>query len=73
MKRQSQFHAREQQQEGERERQEAQPIEFATPEQLLRHDALHTPVPPAVGHRLQESVARLPMRARSWWRRLLGL
>ena len=47
--------------------------EFATVEDLLRHDALQTPVPPAIAQRLAESVSQLPPRpARAWWRRLLG-
>jgi hypothetical protein len=47
--------------------------EFATVEDLLRHDAAQTPVPAAVGQRLAESVSQLPVRpARAWWRRLLG-
>lgn len=73
MNRQSQFHSREQQREGESLREQTQPIEFATAEQMLRHDALHTPVPPSIADRLQESAARLPAPARPWWRRLLGL
>jgi len=46
--------------------------EFGSVEELLRHDALHTPVPPAIGHRLHESLARLPPPPKSWWRRLFG-
>ncbi len=47
--------------------------EFATVEEMLRHDALHTPVPPAVAHRLQESVNQLPTPSRrAWWRRIFG-
>jgi hypothetical protein len=46
--------------------------EFATPEEMLRHDALHTPVPPAIAHRLQESIDKVPPPRQSWWRRLLG-
>lgn len=47
--------------------------EFATVEELLRHDAAQTPVPPAVAQRLAQSVSQLPPRpARAWWRRLLG-
>jgi hypothetical protein len=45
--------------------------EFASVEEMLRHDALHTPVPPAIAHRLQESVSQLPAPSRrSWWRRI---
>ena len=46
--------------------------EFAGVEELLRYDANHTPVPPGIGRRLEESAAQVPPPARSWWRRLLG-
>jgi len=47
--------------------------EFTNVEEMLRHDALHTPVPPTIAHRLEESVKDLPpAAARAWWRRLLG-
>ena len=48
--------------------------EFRSVEEMLRHDALHTPVPPSVARRLQESIAQLPSPPppRSWWRRFLG-
>jgi hypothetical protein len=46
--------------------------EFATPEEMIRHDALHTPLPPAIAQRLQASIGQLPPARRSWWRRLLG-
>ena len=72
MNRSSQFRSREQQQEVQRQHEQAKPLEFATPEQMLRHDALHTPVPPSIAHRLHASVSHLP-GARPWWRRLLGL
>jgi hypothetical protein len=51
-------------QEGERE--------FATVDEMLRHDALHTPVPPAIGHRLQKALGAAPPGARPWWKRFLG-
>ena len=47
--------------------------EFATPEDMLRHDATHTPVPPAIAHRLQASLAELPAPGQSWWRRLFKI
>ena len=47
--------------------------QFATVEEMLRHDAVHTPVPPRIAVRLQESINQLPAPpARPWWRRLLG-
>lgn len=57
-------------------RQQAQqntPLEFPSPEAMLRHDALHTVVPPRIARRLKDSThqpAAPPRRA--WWRRLLG-
>ncbi len=46
--------------------------EFGSVEELLRHDALHTPVPPTVASRLQESINQEPTATKSWWRRWLG-
>jgi len=46
--------------------------EFTTAEEMLRHDALHTPVPPSVESRLQESVEREGLQPARWWRRLFG-
>ncbi len=47
--------------------------EFASVEDMLRHDALHTPVPPAIAARLEESVKQLPpSSSRGWWRRFFG-
>jgi hypothetical protein len=61
-----------QQQSASQETQEETALEFATPEELLRHDALHTPVPTAIAHRLQESIGETLPPPQSWWRRLLG-
>ena len=47
--------------------------EFGSVDEMLRHDALHTPVPPTIAYRLEESIKELPpSSARAWWRRLLG-
>jgi hypothetical protein len=65
----------EEQQQAESQQQIQQPAvcEFDSVEELLRHDALHTPVPPGIARRLEDSVGELPApRPRSWWRRLLG-
>ena len=48
------------------------PLEFENVEKLLRHDALHTPVPPAIALRLQKSVEENSLSGRPWWRRWLG-
>jgi hypothetical protein len=72
MKRQIQFNSQEQHQDAQQQQQQSAPLEFGSAEEMLRHDALHTPVPPSIGRRLQESLARLPAARSSWWRRLLG-
>jgi len=41
-------------------------------EEMLRHDALHTPVPPTIAHRLKQSIGPVAPPQRSWWRRLFG-
>jgi len=46
--------------------------EFATVEEMLRHDALHTPVPPAIADRLEQSLGPIPPPSKSWWRRIFG-
>lgn len=46
--------------------------EFASAEEMLRHDAAQTTVPAAVAERLQESIDREPKPAPSFWRRLFG-
>jgi hypothetical protein len=47
--------------------------EFATVEEMLRQDALETPVPEEIAKRLQQSVRELPPPTpRAWWRKLFG-
>ncbi|MBC8001398.1 MAG: hypothetical protein H7X97_02310 [Opitutaceae bacterium] len=47
--------------------------EFASVEELIRHDAGRTPVPEAVADRLKQSMVREPSsKPTRWWRRLLG-
>ena len=47
-------------------------LEFATPEDMLRHDTLQTAVPPNVAFRLRDSIGGTPSTRTSWWKRLLG-
>ncbi len=47
-------------------------MEFASADEMLRHDAGQTPVPPAVAERLQRSIEREPKPPRSLWQRLFG-
>jgi len=53
------------------EQQQQQTLEFATAEEMIRHDATQVPVPPSVTERLQQSIRAEPA-PRSWWRRWLG-
>jgi hypothetical protein len=46
--------------------------EFASVEEMLRHDALRTPVPPSVAERLGESIGSTAPQGRAWWRRFFG-
>jgi hypothetical protein len=63
-----------QQQENASELQAAQNTarEFSTAEELLRHDASRTAVPPGIAQRLQKSSADIPKPGRSFWQRLFG-
>ena len=75
MKRQSKLTQQEQEQLAARQQQtqSTSAQEFASVEEMLRHDALHTPVPPTIDHRLAESVRQLPPPpSRAWWRRFFG-
>jgi hypothetical protein len=47
-------------------------LEFQTVEELLRHDAAQTAVPPEIARRLSQSIAQPATPRRSWWRRLMG-
>ena len=75
MKRQTKLNSEEQQQQLQaaefQQSEQSSVLEFATAEEMLRHDALHTPVPPGIESRLQESIDRTP-RNKSWWRRWFG-
>jgi hypothetical protein len=64
--------AQQQQHAVESQTQSASAREFATAEELLRHDAARTPVPPGIAQRLQKSAGDLPRPKRSWWRRWFG-
>jgi hypothetical protein len=48
----------------------SQPLEFAQADQLLRHDSMHTPVPPSLAVRLTRSIGPAQQKPRSWWQRL---
>jgi hypothetical protein len=46
--------------------------EFQSVEDLLRHDAAQTAVPPEIARRLSQSIAQAPPARRPWWRKLIG-
>jgi hypothetical protein len=69
MKRQTKLTNEEQFQHQTSERQQEIMRELASAEEMLRHDAMHTPVPPTIAQRLQASIAQLPAPSRSWWQR----
>lgn len=45
-------------------------IEFATPEDAIRHDVTQNPPPPEIAERLNESIAAEPKRGTSFWTKL---
>ena len=75
MKRQTRLTPQEQEQlvAAQQQAQSLSAQEFASVEAMLRHDALHTPVPPSIAYRLEQSVRELPPPPnRAWWRRFFG-
>jgi hypothetical protein len=46
--------------------------EFATVEEMIRHDALQTEPPAVIAERLADSISKEPKPARPWWRRLFS-
>lgn len=72
MKRQSKLTSQEQEQLAETQSQQTSAREFASAEEVLRHDASQTNVPPAIAERLSQSIKNEPRPERSWWKRLLG-
>ncbi len=73
MKRQSKLTEKEQQQERTvAQARQSGAVEFAGVEEMLRHDALHTPVPPRIAERLADSIRQEPSRPQPWWRRWFG-
>ena len=71
MKHESKHRSREQEQLANNTSQQSTAREFATVEELLRHDAAKTEVPPVIAERLTKSIQNLPRPSRTWWERLL--
>jgi hypothetical protein len=72
MKQQTKLSGEQQQHAAEQQTQQPAAREFASAEELLRYDAAHTPVPPAIAQRLQKSAGGLPRPKPAWWKRWLG-
>jgi peptidyl-tRNA hydrolase len=72
MKQKHKLTSQEQEQVSETHTQKTEAREFATAEELIRHDAGQTEVPPAVAQRLGESIQKEPRPRRSLWQRLTG-
>jgi hypothetical protein len=62
---------RPQEQLAETESQQTSAREFTSVEEVLRHDAGQTAVPPGIAERLARSVQNVPSPERSWWQRWL--
>jgi hypothetical protein len=71
MKHESKHRSQEQEQLAQNAAAQTAAREFATTEELLRHDAAQTEVPPAIAERLTQSIAKLPSQPKSWWQRWL--
>jgi hypothetical protein len=74
MKQQTKLSEEQQQKQhaAEQQTQQQSPREFANAEEMLRYDAAHTAVPPAIAQRLQKSTGDLPGPKKPWWKRLFG-
>ena len=74
MKHRAKLNSEQQQEQKAAQQQTAAPgaREFKSAEELLRYDAAHTLVPPAVAKRLQQSIGPLPPPNRPWWKRIFG-
>ena len=70
MKRQTKLNSQEQEQLTEVKAQQTTAREFASVEEVLRHDAGQTVVPPGIAERLARSVQNVPPPERSWWQRV---
>ncbi|MDE3068916.1 MAG: hypothetical protein KGJ60_15390 [Verrucomicrobiota bacterium] len=75
MKHRTRLHSEQEQQQTVAENQARQTAsrEFATVEELLRHDAAQTTVPPGIARRLEKSIGQTQPLPQSWWKSLLGL
>ncbi len=71
MKQQHKFSSGQQQEHAEAQTAKTAAKEFANVEDLLRHDAAQTTVPPEIAQRLRASARESVTPKRPWWRKLL--
>ena len=71
MKHKSKHRVQEQTQHAEVKAAQTSAREFTSVEEVLRHDAGQTAVPPGIAERLAQSVQNFPRPASTWWRRWL--
>jgi hypothetical protein len=73
MKQQNKFSTgRHQEQAAESQAANTGATEFQSVEELLRHDAAQTAVPPAIARRLSQSIAQAAPPRRPWWRKFFS-
>lgn len=72
MKQQTKLSQEQQQQASTHQTQQPAALEFATAEELLRHDARQTTVPAEIARRLQKSTGGPAAPKAAWWKRWLG-
>jgi len=72
MKRHNKLTQREEEALSEQVSQQHAAREFSSVEEMLRHDALHTPVPPNIGFRLRKSIGGLPSAKPGWLKKFFG-
>jgi hypothetical protein len=72
MKQQHKFSSGQQQEHIEARTARTAVKEFESVEELLRHDAAQTTVPPEIAQRLQQAAVETGTPKRPWWRKLLG-
>jgi hypothetical protein len=72
MKHQNRFRQQSAEEQQSLSGQNQQVTEFESVDKLLRHDRVHTPVPPSIASRLTQSLERAAASRPPWWRRLFG-
>jgi hypothetical protein len=56
----------------QQQEQKSEAKEFSSVEEMLREDSAQAAVPPRIAVRLNDSIAKLPKPAASWWRKFFS-